>query len=516
MWVSCPHCCIKRIPNFNDPLDLKGKTMKQTNMKRTLSLLLALLTLLSVLLTAVACADSGEDSEETTAANNSAETEAESKLSAYESIPKENLGGEFVICSRDDMIDDFWIEELSGDLLEDSIYERNKILENDFGVKVIAVEGGGYDQVNNTMKLQATGNLDEFDLYIGHKYSYNSCVVNNYCYNMASIDTMDLEAEWWDKGCYENLSFDGKTYVMIGDINPQSMVISSCFVFNKRMLTEMGKSIDELNELATNGGWTLDKLSEYTNNVTFDLNGDGTIEYTSDRYGISSWKMDVPYSLFYGAGGQYITLVDGMPELTYTADQITAIYEKMFAAMVTNNAYMVTDVNLYETCYDVFTEGRALFCDATLNKISTYISDMKDPYGILPVPKFDENQKEYLSFVNGASPWIMIGKTEKDPGRVGTIIEAMSAYNYDFVTPNLFEVVTKLQAAQDPASAAMVDYIIRNRIYDMAYFLDLPISMMVPDRLEAGQIEIAAQLKSTGNSTKNQLKRLLKSFNKCD
>lgn len=490
--------------------------MKQTNMKRTLSLVLALLTLLSVLLTAVACADSGEDTEETTAADTSAETEAETKQLAYETVPKQNLGGEFVICSRDDLIDDMWIEELSGDLLDDSIYERNKVIEGDFGIEIVAVEGGGYDNVNNTMKLQATGNLDEFDIFIGHKYSYNSCVVNNYCYNMANIETMDLEAEWWDKGCYENLSFDGKTYVMIGDINPSSMVISSCFVFNKRMMTELSKSVDEINALATNGGWTLAKLSEYTKDVTMDLNGDGTIEYTSDRYGISSWKMDVPYSLFYGAGGQYITLVDGSPELTYTNEQITAIYEKMFDAMVTQQAYMVTDVSLYETCYDVFTEGRALFCDVTLNKISAFISEMKDPYGILPVPKFDENQKEYLSFVNGATSWIMIGKTEKQPERVGTIVEAMATYNYDNITPNLFEVVTKLQAAQDPASAAMVDYIIRNRIYDMAYFLDLPISMMVPGRLESGQIEIASQLKSTGKSTKNQLSRILKSFAKCD
>ncbi len=484
----------------------------KTNMKRTLSLLLAVLTMLSVLLTAVACAESGEDNEETTVGNQSVETEATTDQLAYDTVPKDNLGGEFVICSRDDMLDDMWIEELSGDLLDDSIYERNKVIEGDFGIEIVAIKGGGYEEVNTTLNLQATSNLDEFDIYIGHKYSYNTCVLNGSCYNLATIDTMDIEQPWWDQNCRENLSINDCTYVMIGDINPCSMVISSCFVFNKRMMAELGKSVDDLNELAINGAWTLAKLSEYTKDVTFDLNGDSTIEYTSDRYGITSWKMDVPYSLFYGAGGQYITLEDGVPALTYTNDQITSIYEKMFDVMVTQQAYMVIDASLYETTYDVFTEGRALFCDVTLNKISAFISEMKDPYGILPVPKYDENQKEYLSFVNGATPWIMVAKTEKTVDRVGTIVEAMATYNYDNITPKLFEVVTKLQAAQDPVSASMVDYIIRNRIYDLAYFLDLAISLTVPGRLESGQIEIASQLKSTGKASKRKLNDILKDF----
>ncbi len=487
----------------------------KTNTKRTLSLLLALLTLMSMLLMTVACANETEQPEDTTAANQDpSETEAETDQLAYDTVPKEELGGEFVICSRDDMMDDLWIEELSGDLLDDSIYERNKVIEGDFGIKIVAVEGGGYDNVNNTLNLQATSNLDEFDMYIGHKYSYNSSVLNGSCYNLATIDTMDLYQAWWDQGCRENLTINDGTYVMVGDINPSSMVISSCFVFNKRMMSEMSLSVDELNELATNGGWTLAKLSEYTKDVTVDLNGDGTIEYTSDRYGLTSWKMDVPYSLFYGAGGQYISLVDGVPEMTYTNEQITSIYEKMFDAMVTQKAYMVTDVNLYETCYDVFTEGRALFCDATLNKVNVFISEMKDPYGILPVPKYDEHQEEYLSFVNGATSWIMIGRTEKTVDRVGTIIEAMATYNYDNITPKLFEVVTKLQAAQDPVSASMVDYIIRNRIYDLAYFLDLSLSTMVPSCLEAGKIEIASQLKSNGRASQRKLEDILKSFEK--
>ena len=176
------------------------------------------------------------------------------------------------------------------------------------------------------------------------------------------------------------------------------------------------------------------------------------------------------------------------------------------------NAYFVTDINVYATTYDVFSGGRAMFCDMSLNKISTFLSEMTDPYGILPMPKYDEAQPEYLSFVNGATALVMVAKTEKDPEFVGTIIEAMATCNYDNVTPKLFQVITKLQAAQDPDSSSMVDYIVRNRIFDLAYFADFPISNVVLENLKTGQESIASKMTASGRSSKSMLTRMLKMF----
>ncbi len=212
----------------------------------------------------------------------------------------------------------------------------------------------------------------------------------------------------------------------------------------------------------------------------------------------------------------YVTVVDGTPELTYTNEHITDIYDKIYGIMKGENAYMVTDHAQYETMYDVFSEGRALFCDITLSKISTFLSDMDDDYGILPVPKYDTYQQEYLSFVNGASGFVMVAGNAADVEYVGTIMEAMAAYNYDNVTPLMFQVVTKLQVAQDPQSAAMVDYIIRNRIYDLAYYCDFEVSNLVLTKLESGTAEIASDLQSGSKRTQQQLSKLLKSFDKCD
>ena len=480
-----------------------------TSFKKSLTLVLALLMLLSVVATAASCG-TPDDEKETTAGEQITEEVTES---AYSTVEKKDYDRTFSILTRSDMLEQFKVEEITGDLLEDAIYERNASIAADFGI-TFEYQDMAYDQVNTELRTQASSNLDDYDLYTGHKSSFTSCAQNNYCYNLGAITTMDLSQPWWDQNCINNLTIDDKTYLVTGDIDPASMLISACFVFNKKMMSELGKSVDELNALTRNGEWTLDVMYEYGKDVSFDLNGDGKLEYTSDRFNLTSWMMDVPYSLYYGAGGNFVTIIDGTPELTYTTEQVTGIYEKIFKVIIEQNGYYVTDPNLYPTTYEVFHSGRALFCDITLAKITDFVSDMADPYGILPIPKYDTNQQEYLSFVNGATPFVMVSKSEQDPEFVGTILEAMATFNYDRVTPKLFQVATKLQAAQDPESAAMVDYIVRNRIWDLGYYADWNITNLVRLKLMDGNDQIAADLKKQGAQATRGLKTLLNNYAK--
>ena len=488
--------------------------MKAATLKRSLALVMALLMTLGVLFAAVACAETVDDPKQTQGDTGTGpiETETEERH-AYDSVVKEDYDREFTILTRDDTLEEFYVEEYTGELLEDLIFERNTVVSTDFGIEFVYFNMA-YDQVMNELRTQATSNLDDYDLYTGHKYAFGSCAQNNYCYNLAEIASLDLTGEWWDQNCLTNLTIDGRTYLITGDIDPASMLTSACLVFNKKMMTELGKSVDELNELTDNGGWTLDVMYEYGKDVTFDLNGDGKIEYTSDRFNLTSWMMDVPFSMYYGANGNFVTIVDDTPELTYTAEQVTNIYEKIYKIIIEQQAYFVTDLNQYTTTYEPFVAGRAMFCDMTLSKITTFLSEMTEPYGILPMPKYDANQEEYLSFVNGSTPLVMIAKTESDPEFVGTIIEAMATYNYDKVTPQLFEVATKLQAAQDPESAAMVDYIVRNRIWDLGYYADWAITNVVLNSLKDGKESIASALDSQGRAAERALKLLLINYGK--
>jgi len=82
------------------------------------------------------------------------------------------------------------------------------------------------------------------------------------------------------------------------------------------------------------------------------------------------------------------------------------------------------------------------------------------------------------------------------------------------VTPILFEVSTKLQAAQDPDSAAMVDYIIRNHIYDLAYFGDFGLPILVHNALSSKQDSIASTLKTQEKIANKTLTNIINSYNR--
>ena len=488
------------------------------NAKRVASLLLALLLGVSLLLTAVSCGESTEDpvgSDDATASGTQAETET---VSPYDKLDKEPYDREFSVLVRDDCVDDFVVEGMKGDVLGDSLYERNTVVSEDFGVTfAFNYQGNSYSAVNEAVKQQVNGGLDDYDTFIGHKHSFTNLAMSNYLYDMGKIASIDLSGDWWDQGCYENLTVGGHTYVMTGDILPDSsMRISSCMVFDKDLMVELNKSVEELNDTAKNGGFTLDVLNTYCKDVTLDLNGDSKLNYLDDRYCLTGWKMAAPYAMFYGAGGMFVTIEDGTPEVTYTDEKVTGIYEKLYSLIVDGNAYHVTNEAQYDTMFDVFTEGRALFSTMTLRLISQYLSEMENAYGILPEPKYDTYQEEYLSFVNGSTSLVMIAKTEADPEFVGAVMEAMATYNYTHVTPNMFQVVTKLQAAQDPESAAMVDLIIRNRVFDLGYFADLGVTNLVRDSLVAERAEIASGLQSGRKAAERSLTKLLSSMEKFD
>lgn len=492
--------------------------MKSTYVKRWLSGAMASLMLLS---SAVAMAACGKTDEETPSGTQSVDTKKEEETarpSMYESLTAEKFNKDFVILNRGDLEGDFYVKSYGGDdvsLLDQTIYERNSVIERDYGVTFKYESMDDYNNINTAVMQQVNGGLDEYDIAIGHKYSCTSLAQNNYLLNLNSIDTLQLENVWWDAACRENLTVNGKTYTMVGDILPSSMRLSSCFVFNKKMMKDMNKT--EPYQMVRDGSWTLDTFNAMTAEVTQDSNGDGKMSYTDDIYGLTTWAYDAPYSMFYGAGGKFVSFnQDGTPELNYDSEHVMDIYAKLYMATIELGAYQVTDVSLYETNYDVFRAGRALFCDITLGKITSFLSDMEQDYGIVPVPKYDEFQNSYLSFVNGSTGFIMVANTKKNADFVGTVLDAMSAYNYDKVTPNMFEIITKLQAARDPDSSEMVDYICRNRIFDFAYFYDVPLANVVREQLTNERAEISSVMKAAERSSKTTMKKILAAYEKTE
>jgi hypothetical protein len=95
---------------------------------------------------------------------------------------------------------------------------------------------------------------------------------------------------------------------------------------------------------------------------------------------------------------------------------------------------------------------------------------MESGYGVIPIPKFDADQADYSSYASYTVPMTCIPVNAADRQRTGNIVEACCTASYDIVTPDIFEIVTKLQNVTDPESAEMVDIIIRTKMFDAAHW----------------------------------------------
>ena len=449
-------------------------------MKRMLALLCAILMLTS---TAVACgkADPVETTavtttapaaDSTTAATSPAETEPPK---AFDKIPEQNLGGEFHIryAQADSCYEDFHAETLNGDVKNDSIYQRNSMVEERLGIDV-QISWDEITVVNNDCKLQVQAGSSDYDLFGGHR----SSLILSYQgmqYDLADISTLDLTQEWWDQDYIKAVTVGNSLYTIIGDAGVSTLLFVSSMTFNKKLMDEA--QIAYPYDLVREGKWTMDALLNMTADYSADLNGDGKLVREDDRFALLGWGTETTYSLFYCSNFAFINRnAAGELALEYDANKLNSVLEKLINVCLRDNVYIFTGsatVEEQDKTFAVFAEGRSLFSDIVLSKIGTFYSAMEDDYGIVPPPKFDEMQDDYCAYLGYTIPVMFMSSNTADPDRTGTVLEALCTASYDYVTPQMFEIVTKLKNVRDEDSSEMIEIIIRNKFIDTAHFFDV-------------------------------------------
>lgn len=406
------------------------------------------------------------------------------------------------------------IEEADGEVLNDAEYARDVKVEERFNIGIKAEFYTNYLDVTAQFKKTVAAQSDDYDMVFIHMIDGTALASSGHYYPINDLEYINLEKIWWDKDIENGFRIGGKLFLAAGDILPDTLLRTSCMAFNKNLFDNYNLTYPY--QLAYDGKWTLDELSGLTKDITQDLNGDGKIKEADDLFGLTSWYLDSPYSLYYGAGGTIIKKdANDMPELNFNVEKNLAIYMKIFDVIVTNNSNYHTDINTFTNAYSTFNEGRALFSEIALTHLSgDEWRNMEQDYGLVPIPKYDTDQEKYLGFVNGCAAMMGVPITISDPGRTSIIIEALAAESYNSVTPTLYEVVAKTKQTRDEESSDMIDIIIRNRVFDIGYthLLSSGISNFVRDLLASGKTNVASQFAKNEKSLTKSLDKIVTAY----
>jgi hypothetical protein len=217
-------------------------------------------------------------------------------------------------------------------------------------------------------------------------------------------------------------------------------------------------NISDIYDTVLEGKWTIDKLYELSSLVYEDSNGDGKTN-EGDVVGllIGSEIYNDADSFMQGSK---ITMTerdeDDLPFLSVNSDKMVALVENVYRLFYENPGALVdTKIN----AYNIFPNDTALFTPSYLYFYYDYYKNMDSDYGILPYPKFNEEQDTYSTRVqDGVSIWA-IPVTVQNQECVGATMEAMAAQSYRTVTPTYFEIALKVKYSRDEDSVKMLDII---------------------------------------------------------
>lgn len=447
-------------------------------MKRILTLALAALMLLPAL---AACAGDGTNEPvTTTAAPIAADTTTAAPETEYDPLPADMKfdGQTLRLFSRGRAWNagEMTVNGMTGEVVNDAIFERQQKIETRLGIKIentLSADGGtNYDVIADQLRKLVTAQSDEYDLVADGIYTTMPVVVEGLHRNLNDIPTLNLENEWWPQYFNAELTFGGKQYIATGDATLSLKRFTFVTVFNKELFREYGIG-DEIYDTVRTGKWTLDAQTEIATKIYRDLNGNNQPDM-EDLFG-------------YAAAERYISADPYWSSLDLPIFDKTAEDEYVYALNVERLSAACEKINRlwWDEASIVFPKGSAeseqddmaiKFATGTLSMMNIRllnlehesIRNMEDDYGIIPIPKLDENQAEYFSFAHDQFSVLTVPTTvpEERLEMVGASMEYLGFVSRQLVTPAYYEIALKNKYFSDEASGEMLDLIFDNVVID--------------------------------------------------
>ena len=436
-------------------------------MKKLLALLLALLLTAPVL---VSCSENAADPASADPAN-AAPTAAEAEVVAEEAeVSRENvpdtlpadldLGGKtYVIHTRGDSTAEVYSEELTGEVVADSIYERNNMVRERLNCDIDSFLADGWENYNNSiasLRSSIMAGDGAFDIIAGWSARIPSLSLEGLFLDLNNVDYLDLAQNWWSQSAVKELQLGGKLYFVTGDI-AYSMLSAMCvYVFNQKVADE--NQIENLYNVVKEHRWTIDYVYDLTSGIQNDLDGNGVADIT-DYWGLQSSSVNDADGYMQGSLVSMMTRdAEGYPVLEVDEERMTTLVEKVYHLMWENpGCYAITGDGT--NIVDTIGQDRALLATTRIVGIVGSLADMESDYGILPYPLLDDSQPNYGTRVQDSLSLWCIPIDAADPNGSAAVMEALAAQSWRTVTPAYFDKALKSRYSRDRETSEMMDLI---------------------------------------------------------
>ncbi len=359
-------------------------------------------------------------------------------------------------------------EEETGDIVSDSALFRNRAVEEILNVDLTFTQVDlDYGSCGSDLNRIIMAGDDVYDIAINDLFPLATLSIDGNFLNVADAPYMDYSKTYWYKNYMEQLSLDGGAhqYIMAGDFFIDILRSAHALYFNKTMLSSLYDDGDTLYNEVLMGTWTYEKMLSYTEDCYQDLNGNGQVD-NQDRFGLvvmQTWGPSIPFII--SADLEYVDLnSDGSLTLSMNNERSVRLLEVLndiFYSKGTGNAIDIykDSTNQDGDTTNLFKSGRALILG--YNRLGSFddLRDMEDEVGILPYPKFDESQKNYVSSSHDTTEIGVIPITNTKFDTTCAVLEVLMRETQKIVLPAYYETGLKVKYSRDDMSSKMIDII---------------------------------------------------------
>lgn len=505
--------------------------------RRLISLFLAIQFLL---IAAVGCSDA-DSSAETEAAvtspagNTAAEgevTEApeaepeNARSSAKDNLP-ENLdynGASVNIVYRNEEYYSNWDmlgTENSGDIIWDAIWLRNMKVEErlNLDMNIQPTQSTGLANVGAELKNMVFAGVDDYDIISSTANTTVTQSLYPFLYELSELPHLDISQPWWRTSAIEELALEnGKYRYLLGDHTLNNYLKCGVIFYNKDIYTNAYGDADEMYEKVLDGTWTYDELTGLTANAYVDLNGDG-IANPGDTFGlmVPSGYGEASVHMIYSCDiDTYTRKEDGTIDLSpFNNERIINSMDAIIKLLHNTDGVHVSDKGI-DSSLSYFAQNYSLFWSGRLtNAVTNDFREMESDYGILPMPKYDAAQEDYVTLIHSSTTVTCVPKSISldKLDMAGAVLEAWASEAYRQVITPFIESALKSKYSRDALSGQVIDRIFEN---PMLSFLDMYASNTgsllnnaVLSNLSSGQNNFASKIAANLKGAQKVLDRYL-------
>jgi len=358
----------------------------------------------------------------------------------------------------------------TGELMDDIVYERNRAVSERFNLTLDYINQPGLWADKASYQALITNTVlagdSTYDIVTGQSNIVLPLAPEGIYLDMADAEYIDYSKPYWKDGYHDNVTINGHLYSVAGDYALTTLTETNVILFHAGLFDRY--DIEYPYSLVREGKWTLDAFLTIAQSFSEDLNGDGTID-ENDLHGFAAYGNSINPFTYSTQATIMRTTEDGGHIIDFPSERHIEVYDKIYD-MTHSPYYQRRDDPPagYPSCETIIAEdlevGRSAMIGIVLKGVE-YLRDMQDDFGILPYPKYNEAQEEYVCSILRRFTVASVPTTAADPALSSLVLEALSCIGYNDIIPTYFDVALKDKYTRDTETAEMLDI-----IRDAAYF----------------------------------------------